>query len=216
MSNTRFYHRLCRVIVGVLLPMTLLSACQVLPEREPVDLYQLPPASISAASGTAIDGGLRLMTPESSDALNGARLLILNNNNGFQAWAGTRWTAPIPALWRDWLLDAFWRDGRFRALSTDSNVLQSQHSLGGMLRAFHIEHDGRQQVAVIRFDAQLIDSASREIIASQRFEASEPVSGNNASAAVAAMGMAADRLARALIDWAAESHAPSGSDPQNN
>lgn len=204
MSNTRFYHYLRTVLVGALLPLTLLSACQVLPEREPVDLYQLPPASISAASGVAIDGGFRLMTPESSDALNGARLLILNNNNGFQAWAGTRWTAPIPALWRDWLLDAFWRDGRFSALSTDSTVLQSQRSLGGMLRAFHIEHDGRQQVAVIRFDAQLIDSASREIIASQRFEASEPVNGDDARAAVAAMGVAADRLARELVAWAAE------------
>lgn len=204
MSHLRFYHCLRTVLVGALLPLTLLSACQVLPEREPVDLYQLPPASISAASGAAIDGGLRLMTPESSDALNGARLLILNQNNGFQAWAGTRWTAPIPALWRDWLLDAFWRDGRFSALSTDSTVLQSQRSLGGMLRAFHIEHDGRQQVAVIRFDAQLIDSASREIIGSQRFEASEPVNGDDARAAVAAMGVAADRLARELIDWAAD------------
>lgn len=204
MNHSRFYLRFCALTVSAALSVTLLSACQVLPEREPVDLYQLPPASISTATGSSIGGGLRLMTPESSDALNGALLLILNDNHGFQAWAGARWTAPIPALWRDWLLDAFWRDGRFSALSTDSTVLQSQRSLSGMLRAFQIENTGREQVAVIRFDALLIDSASREILGSQRFEASEAVSGNDASAAVAAMGRAADQLARELIDWAVD------------
>lgn len=204
MSNQRFYQRL-RTLLAAGAVLTLFSACQVLPEREPVDLYQLPPSSITKAAGTTIDGGLRLLTPDSSDALDGVRLLLMGSDNSFQAWGGVRWTAPIPALWRDWLLDAFWRDGRFTALSTDSTVLQSQRSLGGVLRGFHIETVNGRQTAVIRFDALLVDSANRSIIASQRFEATEAVSGNNAGAAVAALGRAADRLARELINWSAAS-----------
>lgn len=181
----------------------LLGACNVIPEREPVDLFELPATTLDANSGAAISGGLRLLTPDSSDVLSGTRLLILNNNS-FQAWPAARWTAPMPQLWRDWLLDAFWRDGRFSELSTDSTVLQAERSLSGMLRAMHTERSGGRMTAVIRFDAQLIESASRTIIASQRFEAREPLSGESTTAAVIAMGSAADTLARELIEWAAQ------------
>lgn len=188
------------LVLGLLLG--LLSACNVLPERTPVDLFQLPASSINTSASASIEGGLRLMTPDTSDALNGSRLLTLQDNT-FQAWPAARWSAPIPQLWRDWLLDAFWRDGRFQGLSTDSTVLQSQFAINGMLRALHTELIAGQQTAVIRFDAQLIDTASRTILASQRFEAREPLRSQNAPAAVAALGVAADRLSRELIDWAA-------------
>jgi len=180
-------------IAALLALGVLISACNVLPERTPVDLFQLPAASLSPASGAtgSIAGGLRLMTPDSSDALNGAHLLNLQNNT-FQAWPGARWAAPIPQLWRDWLLDAFWRDSRFQALSTDSTVLQSQLTLSGMLRALHTETVDGRPTAVIRFDAQLVDSARRTIIASQRFESVAAVGSNTLEAAVAALGVAAD------------------------
>ena len=188
--------------VAAIVAVLLLSACSVLPEREPVELFQLPTSSISSNASGAIAGGLHLLTPDSSDTLGGTRLLILENNS-FQAWPASRWAAPIPQLWRDWLLDAFWRDGRFSGLSTDNTVLQAERSINGMLRALHTENIAGRTSAVIRFDAQLIDSASRVIIASQRFEAREPLNSNSAQAAVAALGIAADRLARELIDWAA-------------
>lgn len=188
-------------VAGILAGL-LLSACSVLPEREPVDLYQLPASAISSHSGAAITGGLRLLTPDSSDALSGSRLLILDQNT-FQAWPAARWAAPMPQLWRDWLMDAFWRDGRFTGLSSDSTVLQAERSINGMLRAMHTERWDGRVTAVIRFDAQLIDSGSRTIIASQRFEANQALDGNSAAASVTALGIAADRLAKELIDWAA-------------
>lgn len=57
-----------------------------------------------------------------------------------------------------------------------------------------------------RFDAQLINTARRDIIASRRFEAREALNRNDAAAA-SALGVAADRLAAELIAWAAENHA---------
>jgi len=190
-----------------LLLLLWLGSCTVLPEREPVELYQLPPSTIAASSAAAIPGGLRLMMPESSDALSGSRLLILAENNSFQAYPAARWSAPVPQLWRDWLLDAFWRDGRFAGLSTDSAGLQSALTLSGMLRALHTETINGQASVMIRFDAQLINTARREIIASRRFEAREALNRNDAPAAASALGVAADRLAAELIAWAAENHA---------
>lgn len=180
-----------------------LSGCQILPERPQVALYQLPPSTLDRAPETAGAGvdSLRLDLPGTSDALGGNRILVLTTDNSFEAYPGARWSAPVPALWRDWLLDAFWRDGSIDQLSAAADGLQAQLELGGMLRALHTElRDGRTQ-ALIRYDALLIDTRSRTIVARQRFEAREPTADNTAAAAVAALGVAADRLATDLIAW---------------
>ena len=190
--------------VMLALGFLVLSACQILPDRPDVTLYQLPPSAI--ASGEAADGmlgsSLRLDRPGTSDALGGNRILVLSTGNRFEAYPGARWSASVPTLWRDWLLDAFWREGSIEQLSVSADGLQAQFELGGMLRALHTEfRDGRTQ-ALVRYDALLVDTRSREIVASQRFEAREPTADNTAESAVAALGVAADRLASELIDWA--------------
>jgi cholesterol transport system auxiliary component len=181
-----------------------LNACQILPERPEVALYQLPPSGITAAPDTDNETvlSLRLARPGTSDALNGNRLLVLAADNSFEAYPGARWSAPLPTLWRDWLLDAFWRDGRVDQLSVTADGLQARFELGGMLRALHSEHDNGTLQASIRYDALLIDTRSREIVASQRFHASEAIADHSAQAAVRALGLAADTLASELIDWA--------------
>jgi len=180
----------------------LLGACNVLPSREPVDLYQLPPATLAGHHDSHSLDSLRLLRPGSSDALGSSRLLVLDHDHRFSAWPDARWSAPIPVLWRDWLLDAFWRDGRVQQLSTNSDGLQARLELGGMLRAFHIEDRDGVLRAVIRYDAQLVDSSSRRIVASRRFDSQVALdNGRQVSAAVRALGQAADRLGAELVDW---------------
>lgn len=186
----------------------LLCACSVLPERVPVELYELPPSTLEPSTQeqgatTPTLSSLRLATPSASDALGSTRLLVQVENGSYQAHPGARWAATVPVLWRDWLLDAFWRDGRVAALSTSSDGLQSALELGGMLRSLHHDYSDRS-VAVIRFDARLIDTASRRILASRRFEAEAPVQGNAPAEVVSALGTAADELARELIPWTLE------------
>jgi len=186
----------------------VLCACSVLPERVPVELYELPPSTVEPSSlgqsaTTPTLASLRLATPSASDALGSTRLLVQVENGSYQAHPGARWAAAVPVLWRDWLLDAFWRDGRVAALSTSSDGLQSALELGGMLRSLHHDY-GDRSVAVIRFDARLIDTASRRILASRRFDAEAPVQGNAPADVVNALGAAADELARELIPWTLE------------
>jgi cholesterol transport system auxiliary component len=185
----------------LLLLSVTLTSCTILPERVPSDLYQLPPSTISASATAAVVQGLRIARPGSSDALGGSRVLVMVQNNTFQAYPNARWTAPVPVLWRDWLLDAFWRDGRVSGLSSSSDGLEARLELGGMLRALHSEHIDGQTRALVRFDAQLIDTQSRRIIASQRFEAEQSVPGSTVADVVRALGMASDRLAPQLIEW---------------
>jgi len=193
-----------RTLAGMLLGMVL-TACNVLPEREAIDLYALPGSTVTASpAAEPVRGGLRLARPATSDALGGNRILVTTDGIGYQAYPGAQWATSVPLLWRDWLLDAFWRDGRFTALSSSADGLRAARELGGMLRALHVEHRGGRSEAVIRFDAHLIDTTDRSIIAMRRFEARHPAEGTQAIDGVRALGTAADRLVSELISWTAE------------
>lgn len=179
----------------------LASACSVLPKQVPADLYQLPAPTLQASTAGPRLGALRIDRPLSSDALSGSRLLIMTGNNQFQAFSNTRLAAPVPLLWRDWLLDAFWRDGRVQGLSAASEGLQSELELSGTLRAFHVDYSDTPAQAVIQYDATLISTEGRDIVASRRFEARQPLAAIDAPAAIAALGVAANQMAGELIEW---------------
>lgn len=185
----------------VLLTTLLISACSVLPKQVPVDLYQLPAPTLQASAAGPRLAALRIDRPLSSDALSSSRLLIMTANNQFQAFPNTRLAAPVPLLWRDWLLDAFWRDGRVQGLSAASEGLQADLELGGTLRAFHVDYSRGEAQAVIQYDATLISTKERHILASKRFEARQPLASVEVSAAIAALGVAANQLAVELIEW---------------
>ncbi len=192
------------------LTLLLASACGVLPEQVPVDIYQLPPPALAAAGGEPALTGLRIDRPLTSEVLGSNRLLIMTADNRFQAFPAMRLATPVPLLWRDWLLDAFWRDGRVGGLSASSEGLEAGLELGGQLRAFQVASSGARPVAVIQYDALLITTANRVIRASRRFETEVELDELDAASAVAALGEAANLLARELIDWVVTQGQPGG------
>ena len=60
----------------ILISAFLLSACSVLPEQVPVDLYQLPAPTLQAAAAGPRLSTLRIDRAISSEALSGSRLLM--------------------------------------------------------------------------------------------------------------------------------------------
>lgn len=191
-----------RILLAVVI--LLLTNCNVLPEQEPVNVYRLPPPSQQSTVTAPRLASLKIDRPVTSAALDGTRLLIMASSNQFQTLPGIRLETPVPLLWRDWLLDAFWQDGRVDGLSPASEGLRAELELGGILRAFQVDTSGARPLAVIRYDAMLIDPVGRTILASQRFEARQPMASVDASAAINALGAAANQLAAELIAWTLE------------
>lgn len=179
----------------------VISACTILPEPRQYDVYRLPPSKIDINSGPALDLALRISRPASSDQLGGSQITVLPDGNRMSVYEGARWNSPVPALWRDHLLDAFQNDGRIQNLSSDADMLKADIELGGVLRAFQTEYRNGKPEVVIRLDAKLVAVASRRILASKRFETVTPVDGTQIQEVVATFGRASDRLAADIIDW---------------
>ncbi len=188
-----------------LIPLTLaslLGACSLLPKAQPIDTYLLPPSTLaSQASGAALTQTLSIARPQASQALDSTRIAVVPDGNRISSYKGARWADAAPSLLRDRLLAVLHGDGRFPALVSDEQHLHSDLQLLGNLLSFQSEYHGGQIQAVIRLDAQLVDSASRRILASQRFEVSQASSDAQVASLVAAFGSASDNLANQLITW---------------
>ena len=185
----------------------MLSACSVLPEREVLTLYQLPSKSVySAASSSSgvspIPLTMRVAEPSSSQAIGTTRILVLPHGNEVSAYSGVRWTDPAPVLLRDHIANALRSSGRMRSVTTDAGTVQVDLELDGDLGAFQVEYRRGQPEVQLLFDAIVTQPGLNRIIASKRFQASEPVTGNQPPEVVEAYGRAADRLAHDVGRWA--------------
>lgn len=190
-----------RLIGMMIMIVAGLSACNILPEASPQDVYRLPPSNVKAVKAELLELSLRIHRPSANELLSTSRIVVVPQGNRLNVYPNARWSAPAPALWRDHLLEAFANDGRIARLSSGSERLQSNLELGGRLRAFQVEYRAGRPEVVIRLDVHLVGSADKQIIATRRLAIREAVKGEDIPAVVDAFGRASDTLATELIDW---------------
>lgn len=157
-----------------------------------------PPAS---AAARPVDWSLRIARPRTSLVLESPRIAVRPHGDEISVYQGARWSDPAPSLLRDRLMQAFQADGRVRGLSSDDSNLQADFELGGDLRAFQTEYPNGQASALIRYDARLVRTDDKRVVASRRFEVSQPVDGKKVAAVVSAFGKAGDTLSAQVLDW---------------
>ncbi|MDH0749326.1 ABC-type transport auxiliary lipoprotein family protein [Pseudomonas sp. GD03842] len=180
-----------------------IAACSILPKQEPSDVYRLPTTLAASKATTPVAWSLRVARPKASETLDSARIAVIPQGDVLSSYKGARWSDPAPALLRNRLADAFYRDGRVQSISTDDSNLQADFELGGELQAFQSEYRGQAIEVVIRLDARLADDRQR-IIASRRFEVHQPVADKQVSAVVASFGQASDALTAQVMQWTVE------------
>lgn len=186
--------------LSLLLLASLLGACSLLPQREPLDTYLLPGTPLPSQA-PAVDWSLRINTPSSGQLLDGTRIVVLPEPGRVNTYQGARWSERTPQLLRQRLLDAFHDNGRITTLGDESQNLNTDLELISDLRSFHSQYrDGRPE-ALVQLDVRLVDARARRILASRRFSASQPASDTSVAAVVAAFGQATDRLSGELVDW---------------
>ena len=184
--------------------MGLLSACTLMPASDPVSLYDLPAQtleSVRQAEAPAGDATLRLAMPSAGGLLDGSRIVVVPIPNQPQVYQGARWADATPVLMRNRLIDAFQEDGRITRLIHADTPLSADLELTSDLRAFQSEYHGGHPEAVIRLDVRLIDTHSRQLLASRRFTQRQAAESTDIVTVVDAFGLVADRLAQELVDW---------------
>ena len=193
----RFFVRFVPALVAIM----LVGACSIFPKPEPQETYRLPVTPLPRADAPPVNWSLRVDTPQGGRMIDSARIVVLPQGDVVTVYRGARWSDPATTLLRNRLIDAFHDDGRVAAVSSDDSSVQADYILTGDMRAFQTEYQGDHPVVVIRFDARLISNAGLRIIATHRFEVTQPVSGSAVPQVVTAFGQASDALAAQLVSW---------------
>jgi cholesterol transport system auxiliary component len=181
--------------------IALLGACSILPKAESPDIYRLPSTPLQRDSAPAVNWSLRVDTPNAERMIDSSRIAVQPQGDVVSVYQGARWSDTATTLLRNRFVDAFRDNGRIAALSSDESSLQADYSLSGDLRAFQSVYQNGQPVVVIRFDARLVKNSGLRIVATRRFDITQPVGGTAVPQVVAAFGQATDALASQLVSW---------------
>lgn len=188
--------------LALVLGASLLSACSILPKSEPSNVYLLPAApAVNASTAVPVNWSLRVAKPQAVMVLDSPRIAVVPEGSVISSYQGARWSDNGPVLLRDRLLDGFQADGRIRELSSDDAQLQADLVLVSDLRAFQSEYNGGQVAVVVRLDVQLVQGASRKIVAARRFDIRQPATSAGVADVVAAFGQASNSLSAQLVPW---------------
>lgn len=187
--------------LSVLLVLIPLAACTILPQSPILQVYLLPAQPVAAYSGAAVGESLRIVQPNTSQFINSTSIAVQPQGSEITSYSGSRWSDPAPLLLRNRLIQEFRSDGRFRAVSSDDDNLQADFELNGDLASFQGIYSGEQGEVVIRFDARLVRTSDRRVIATRSFTARQPINGRTMEDVVQAFGLASDRLAAQMLTW---------------
>ena len=188
----------------VLAAVIPLSACTILPQSPIQQVYLLPaqPAATAMAGSQASERSVRIVQPNTSQFLNGTRIAVQPQGAEITSFSGSRWSDPAPLLLRNRLIQEFRTNGHFRSVSSDDDNLQADLELGGDLSSFQGVYDGDRGEVVIHFDARLVRTSDRRVMASRSFAVREPINGKSMDNVVQAFGLASDKLAAQALAWA--------------
>ena len=194
-----------RQIIRLSIAMLLMSlaGCTILPEAPALQVYLLPEQAPRAA-GQQVDWSLRVVTPNTSQFLSSSRIAVQTQGEEIQVYRGARWGDSLPTLVRNRLIQQFRSDGRVAAVSSDDDSLSANFELGGDLTAFQGLYRNGESEVLIRFDARLVQTSSRSILASRNFEIRQPITGKSMSEVVQAFGLASDQLSSQVLAWTLE------------
>lgn len=152
----------------------------------------------SGRSNSARDvNAISVAVPATPGALNNQRIAVLSNNS-FAYVAKAAWVDTPARLFRNVLAETVEaRTGRF-VPDVRNTAITPDTRLGGTLAAFELL--GGQGKVLVIFDATLSKSGS-DVVQTRRFEATSPVSSEDAPAVSAALNRASNAIANDVAAW---------------
>lgn len=196
-----------RILFAACLALGASACTQLLPERAAPRLFTLtapdvPMATVERAVQLTIERG------PAGPGLGTDRILLRTSPTDVDYFADAAWTEPSPQLVQTILLTAFERSGGLQGVARGGGGVRSDYALLYELREMHAFYPNGDfdQAPTIRvaLSARLIDTDSREVVASRNFSADAPAQSPRLNQVVGAMDQALDRVVLDVVSWTLE------------
>lgn len=181
----------------------LASSCSILPEREPVTIYQ-PVRATSAPNAEWPRAGWSLLVsrPVAGTQIDSERINVQPAPGTVQVYKGAAWTDAAPDLLQVSLLKGFEDSQKILSVSRSGGGVRGEYQLLTELRRFEsVYAQPGQPQAMIEIYARLVHTADGRVVAARSFTGNEPAAGEAVAAVVEAFSRALDRTTGEIVGW---------------
>lgn len=187
----------------LLAALAALTACSVLPKREPTTLYE--PTHVAYAGDAAapvVKWSLLIEKPLASEWLASDRIAVRPGPGSVQVYAGASWSDSAPNLVQAELLRSFEDSQKILSVARDGTLLRGDYALLTELRSFESTYPqpGRPEV-VIEVYAKLVSTADGGVVSARVFKETEPSGGEDVAAVVDAYSRGLARVSGQITTW---------------
>lgn len=144
---------------------------------------------------------LSIASSKSIGSLLGKNLIYLHDNGQTGSYLYSRWSDTPAALIQRSLLAALNERGLFASLSPTTSLAQTDWVLESDLDAFYHRFSEGKSEGYIDITYRLVDTRTKQLLASKRFTVSSPAASMDAKGGVEALKNATEELNRQSIDW---------------
>ena len=192
-----------KLALPLLLAVLMATSCNILPEREPVTIYQpVRTATIADPQWPSAKWSLLVSRPVAGTQIDSERINVQPAPGTVQVYKSAAWTDAAPDLLQMALLRAFEDSQKILSVSRSGGGVRGQYQLLTELRSFQtVYSQPGQPEAVIEIYARLVHTADGRVIAARSFRHTEPAAGEDVAVVVEAFSRALDRSTAEIVGW---------------
>jgi len=161
-------------------------------------VYTLNGASLPPAPG-AIQATLSVARPSARPGLDDERIAVRLPDHRLDAYAGARWSGPLPRLVEALIVDGFRASNGWRAVVSESSAFPGRYLLQTEIVDFAADYGGGAPLVHVVLRAELGRSAGRELVASLEAKGEARAAADRQRDVAAAFEAAADQAVAALV-----------------
>lgn len=167
-----------------------------------VNEYTLLTSNINQSKSTALSSKtLSVASSKSIGSLLGKNLIYLYENGQTGSYLYSRWSDTPAALIQRSLLASLNEKALFASLSPTTSLAQTDWVLESDLDAFYHRFSKNTSDGYIDITYRLVDTRTKQLLASKRFTISSPAVSKDAQGGVEALKNATEKLNTQCIDW---------------
>jgi cholesterol transport system auxiliary component len=194
-------HKGDRLLVAAMLGLWL-AGCSLIPAapNEPPRRYLLEAPAAPDPAAPASGETLLVAQPTARPGFDAAPMAYVKRAYELQYFARSEWVDAPARMLAPLLLLALARDGRFQVVAGASGASAALR-LETEIEALQQEFTSVPSRTRFALRAQLVDVASRRVLATQEFEAVEEAPSEDPYGGVVAANRAVDRVLREIVAW---------------
>lgn len=182
--------------------LVALSACSVLPKREPTQVFTPSHSAVAAgADWPTVRWSLLIAKPSASQQIDSERIAVQPGPGAVQVYNAAAWSDPATELVQTALLRGFEDSGKILAVARPGTGVHGDYSLQTEVRSFTSVYQGGTPQAVVEVYARLVHPADGGVVAAKLFRETEPAAGTDVTQVVDAFSRALDRTRDGVIGW---------------